>query len=161
MSIPIPPNEANRIEALRQYHLLDTAPEPLYEDVVKVASALFGTPIAAISLVDMDRQWFKAITGLPVRETPRDVAFCAHTILAPETLLVQDATKDERFAQNPLVTGAPDIRFYLGAPLTTQDGHALGSLCVIDNRPRQIQPGRKPRWRPCATCSCRSSKAAG
>jgi GAF domain-containing protein len=137
---PRPLNEAERLEALRAYRILDTQPERAYDDVVAVASHLAGTPIALVSLVDADRQWFKARHGLDAVETPRDLAFCAHTILGDAPLVVEDARKDPRFRENALVTGAPFIRFYAGVPLRNPEGHRLGSLCVIDREPRELPP---------------------
>lgn len=139
---PTPDNEAKRLEALRQYHIMDTPPEALYDDIVRVASHLCDTPIATVTMVDGTRQWFKAQVGLSASEGPREEAFCAYTICQSGTMLVNDAQQDERFATNPLVTGAPHIRFYAGVPLRTADGEALGSLCVIDRRPRQLTPAQ-------------------
>ncbi len=136
MAAPTLSSEAERLEALRGYNILDTAPEDSLDDITRLAAHICGTPIAAVSLVDADRQFFKSILGLAVRETPRDVSFCAHTILQPTVMVVPDAREDDRFSSNPLVTGAPNICFYAGAPLVTEDGHALGSLCVIDQTPR-------------------------
>ena len=138
MSARIPPNEAARLEALRQYAVLDSEAEQGFDGLVRVASMLCGTPISLISLVDADRQWFKARHGLDATETPREQAFCAHAILDDTPLVVPDALRDQRFEHNPLVTGDPGIRFYAGAPLITQDGHALGTLCVIDRQPRAL-----------------------
>jgi GAF domain-containing protein len=138
MKPPIPENDAKRVEALRRFDILDTQPEPIFDDVVHIASAICNTPIAVMSLVDSERQWFKARVGLDSSETPREQAFCAYTILGTEPLVVEDAKTDERFADNPFVTSAPHIRFYAGAPLIDRDGNALGSLCVVDQIPRKI-----------------------
>lgn len=131
--------EARRLSELRNFKILDTPAEQAYEDVVLLASHICGVPIALISLVDEDRQWFKAKVGIDAMQTPRGQAFCAHAILQPEEILeVQDATQDARFVNNPLVTGDPNIRFYAGAPLVTASGAALGTLCVIDSVPRAL-----------------------
>jgi EAL domain-containing protein (putative c-di-GMP-specific phosphodiesterase class I) len=136
---PIPANEAERLAVLQRYRILDTAYEAIFDEIAAAAAQVCGTPISAVSLVDAERQWFKARVGLEVAETTRDLAFCAHTIMDPAHLLVvNDATTDERFASNPLVTGEPSIRFYAGAPLVAPDGSAVGSLCVIDSKPRQL-----------------------
>lgn len=143
MPAPLPPNENERLAALRACGLLDTVPEPAYDDFVRLAALICRVPISAVSLIDADRQWFKASLGLSACQTGRDVAFCAHTILSPEKLLVvPDATLDPRFADNPLVTGEPHIRFYAGAPLVNREGFALGSLCVIDREPRTLNEGQ-------------------
>jgi two-component system NtrC family sensor kinase len=135
---PIPENETERLAALRSYRIVDTLPEEVYDDVVFLASTICQTPIALISFVDEDRQFLKARVGLDVTETPRDVAFCAHAILEPGPLVVNDAAEDPRFAKNPLVTGGPGIRFYAGAPIRTPEGFALGTVCAIDRRPRGL-----------------------
>ena len=142
MPIFIPPNETARQEALTRYAILDTPPEAGFERVTRLAARLFEVPIALVSLVDQERQWFKSCVGLDVNSTERDAAFCAHAILKDEVFIVPDATADPRFHDNPLVTGAPFIRFYAGAPLITPDGLRLGSLCVMDKVPRTFSPAQ-------------------
>ncbi len=137
---PLPPDETQRLAALHRYRLLDSSSEPSFDELVELAAQLCEAPIALVSLVDEGRQWFKAKVGIDAAETPREVAFCAHAILGEEPFVVEDARADARFADNPLVTGEPGIRFYAGAPLRTADGHALGALCVIDRRPRTLSP---------------------
>jgi PAS domain S-box-containing protein len=135
---PFPSNEPQRIEALKETGLLDSARELAFDDLASIASSLCGTPVALVSLVDSHRQWFKAHHGLDVTETPRDFAFCGYTILGEDVFIVPDAHADDRFADNPLVLGEPRVRFYAGAPLTAPDGVSFGSLCVIDHEPRQL-----------------------
>ncbi|MCU0785521.1 MAG: GAF domain-containing protein [Verrucomicrobia bacterium] len=143
MKAPLPENEAQRVAALREYHILDTAAEHAYDDITALAAYLCDVPIALISLMDESRQWFKSKLGLNLRETPRDVAFCAHTILQSKPLIVRDALKSARFADNPLVRRSPNIRFYAGFPLVSPEGFALGTLCAIDRIPRQISAVQK------------------
>jgi GAF domain-containing protein len=138
MQAPLPANEAARLEALRQYQILDTHDETAFDDLTRIAAYICQTPIAIISLIDEDRQWFKARLGVGPRETSRDIAFCAHTILEDAPTIVPDALRDERFADNPLVTAEPYIRLYAGAPLITPEGFRLGSLCVVDRVPREL-----------------------
>ncbi|ARV58703.1 guanylate cyclase [Nostocales cyanobacterium HT-58-2] len=137
---PLPSNEIARLNALCQYHILDTPPEKIFDDFTFLAAQICRTPIALISLVDGDRQWFKSKVGVTVNETSRDVAFCAYAILQQKPLVVRNALSDSRFATNPLVTSDPNIRFYAGAPLITPEGLAIGTLCVIDIVPRDLTP---------------------
>lgn len=136
---PTPAQEVERIAVLRSLQVLDTPRDPVFDSAAALARSIAGTPIALISLIDAERQWFKACIGLDVAQTPRDIAFCAHAILGDEVLWVEDAAKDPRFAANPLVTGPPHISFYAGAPLIVR-GHAIGTLCVISPDPRPFEP---------------------
>src|SRR5579863_2788148 len=140
MSAPLPENEAARLEALHRYGILDTVPEQDFDDLSRLAALICNTPIATVTFVDTNRQWFKSKIGLEAEETPRDIAFCAHTILRREVLVIPDALEDERFRFNPLVTGQEKVRFYAGAPLITAEGHVIGTICVIDRVPRQLSP---------------------
>jgi GAF domain-containing protein len=133
--------EAARLAALRRYEILDTEPEEVFDDLARVAALVCNTPVAVISLIDDCRQWFKARVGVEAKETSRSIAFCDYAIREPDRLLVvPDATADPNFRDNPLVTGDTHIRFYAGAPLVTPDGYALGTLCAIDRRPRELTP---------------------
>ena len=136
-------DETARLAALRQYRILDTEPERAFDDLALLASHICQTPMALITLVAADRQWFKARTGLDARETPRAVSFCAHAIKERGLFVVPDARDDARFRDNPFVTGEPLVRFYAGAPLVTPEGHALGTICVIDSVPRTLSPEQR------------------
>ena len=135
---PIPRDEIQRLRELERRSVLDTASDEHFDRLVQLASAVLGMPVALISLVDRDRQWFLSRLGLATQETPREMAFCAHAIADQEVLVVPDALLDERFSTNPLVVDEPHVRFYAGAPLRTAEGHNLGTLCVIDREPRQL-----------------------
>jgi len=135
---PIPPDEVERQEALDRTGLVSPARNQDLQDIVELAATICDVPVALVSLVDHDRQFFKAKVGLDARETPRDISFCGHAILGNDLFIVPDAAADHRFADNPLVTGPPHIRFYAGVPLIVDDQHAVGTLCVIDTRPRVL-----------------------
>lgn len=147
MSAPLPSDERTRLKSLHAHEILDTLPETAWDNIVKLASHICQVPISAISFVDQDRQWFKAITGLDAQETDRDVAFCAHTILTDDGLVVPDAQDDPRFQDNPLVTAEPHIRFYAGYPIHGVNGSVLGALCVIDQAPRALTPDQQEAMR--------------
>jgi GAF domain-containing protein len=140
-------SEKRRLNVLWQYDVLDTIPEVLFDDLTELASGICEAPIALISLVDEKRQWFKSRFGTTLTETSRDVSFCSHAIQQPDLFIIPDTAKDPRFASNPLVTSDPKIRFYAGAPLTTADGYALGTLCVIDKVPRELREQQKQALR--------------
>ncbi len=140
---PLPTDEATRLRALRDLEILDTDPEPVFDDLTALAAQIVGAPVALVSLVDADRQWFKSRRGLQMQQTPRDWSFCAHAILEDGLMEVPDARADPRFAGNPLVVGAPGLRFYAGVALRTAEGHALGTLCVLDRVPRRLDPAQR------------------
>ena len=133
-----PDNEAKRLNALNEYKILGTKPEQSYDDITKIASSVCSTPIALLSLIDADRQWFKSKVGVDIKETPRDWSFCAHAIHSSDPLIVPDALMDDRFRDNPLVCGDPKIRLYAGFPLENSEALRMGTLCVIDRVPRQL-----------------------
>jgi GAF domain-containing protein len=135
---PIPPDEASRLQALQALLVLDTPPEERFDRIVRFAAQELDAPIALVSLIDEHRQWFKSRFGLDAVETARDISFCGHAIVQPELFIVGDAAQDERFADNPLVTGPPYIRFYAGVPVCAPSGERVGTLCVIDTRPREL-----------------------
>ncbi len=143
MPYVVHPRETDRLAALRSLEVLDTPPSAALDALVECARRTLNMPISLVSLVDDTRQWFKAVAGLPVSETSRDVAFCNHTIAGTGVFVVEDAAADPRFSNNPLVSGDPKIRFYAGAPLTIGSGHTLGSLCVIDREPRTLSDAEK------------------
>jgi len=138
MTLPIPRDEEERLVDLRSLDLLDTPTDERFDRITRIAQRCFGVPIALVSLIDEDRQWFKARVGLEAKEVPRELSFCAHAIMGDDILLVADASADERFRDNPLVTGDPGIRFYAGAPIDSPSGHKLGTLCVIDRSRRDF-----------------------
>lgn len=149
---PIPANEAARQARLDRLGVLDTLPQPAFDHITEIAAKICGTPLALISLVDRERQWFKSRVGLETSQTSREASFCGHAILEPEQLLVvEDTSRDQRFADNPLVLGDLRIRFYAGAPIVTDDGYALGTVCVIDQRPRVLQADQRAALRALAS----------
>ena len=143
MRAPLPADEAARLTSLHGYEILDTPPEQVFEDLVRLASTVSGMPVALISFVDAERQWFKARLGLDFHETPRELSFCSHAILEDGVFVVEDASRDPRFADNPYVTGDPRIRFYAGAPIRTHDGHSLGTVCVLGQVPSSFRPEQR------------------
>ena len=143
MKAPLPPDEAQRLASLRQYDILDTPPEAAFDDLTLLAAHICQTPIALLVLIDQDRQWFKAKVGVRLTETPREFAFCAHTIMRRTLFIIPDATRDKRFTANPMVASGPQYRFYAGAPLVTPDNRALGTLCVIDRVRRTLTAAQK------------------
>lgn len=147
MAAPPPPDEELRLLVLEETEILDTPADPVFDAVVRLAADICEVPIALVSLIDAERQWFKARVGLDVQQTPREHAFCAHCILAGETFEIADTAADPRFSDNPLVTGPPHIRFYAGFPVRAGDGRALGTLCVIDRVPRSLTPAQRQSMR--------------
>src|ERR1043165_3830468 len=146
MNAPIPRNDKQRLHVRWQYDVLDTMPEEVFDDLTELAARICEAPIALITLVAEDRQWFKSKVGVTLTETSRDISFCGHAIAQSDLFIVPDATQDERFASNPLVTSDPQIRFYAGAPLISPDGPALAPLCVIDRVPPKLPPDQqRPR----------------
>ncbi|HKM81405.1 MAG TPA: GAF domain-containing protein [Candidatus Acidoferrum sp.] len=143
MSAPSPSVELARVAALDRYAILDTEPEQTFDDLVVLAAYVCKTPIAMLSLVDDHRQWFKSKVGVEIRETPRESSICAHAIQQQDLFIVPDTRNDARFRENPMVLGEPHIRFYAGAPLINEDGFALGTLCVIDREPRELDETQK------------------
>ena len=137
---PIPADEDERLSALRALLLLDTPPEERFDRLARFVAEQLDVPIALLTLVDGQRQWFKARVGLDATETPRDISFCGHAIMKNDVFIVEDASRDPRFSDNPLVTGEPHIRFYAGAPLSAPGGRRIGTLCVIDTVPRTLGP---------------------
>ena len=140
LKAPIPPDEPQRMQTLRDYSILDTPPEAVYDDIAHVCAGVCDTPIALIALIDGTRNWFKARVGVEeeLTESPRDISFCGHAIIGNDIFEVTDAQLDDRFADNPLVASQPLIRYYAGAPLITPDGFKLGTICAIDVRPRRL-----------------------
>jgi len=140
-SYPIPHNETSRLKALQEYKVMDTLPEQAYDNFTRLAALICKTPIALITLLDEERQWFKSRIGLEKTEIPREDSICNHAIIAPDSILVvNDATQDQRFVNNPLVVSEPNVRFYAGMPLVTSSGEALGTICVMDDKPHAITP---------------------
>ena len=135
---PQPENEVDRLRALQEYQILDTPPEKSYDDITELATSIFQVPVALITFIDANRNWFKSHPNSPEKESPRDLSFCQHTLLQSEVLMVPDATLDPRFSDSPLVVDGPKIRFYAGAPLISPEGYVLGTLCLFDFKPREL-----------------------
>jgi len=142
MKAPLPENEEERLKALHEIEIMDTEADEAFDDLTRLAGYICETPIALITFIDSERQWFKSPSDFPVSETPRDISFCAHAILQSDPFIIPDALDDERFKNNPFVTSEPNIRFYAGAPLTTEKGFELGTLCVMDTEPRTLSTGQ-------------------
>jgi GAF domain-containing protein len=143
MAVSIPNKEAARVAALNRYAILDSEPEQSFDDLVILASHICKTPMALLTLVDDHRQWFKSRVGVDVQETPLELSICAHAIQQNDLFIVSDTLEDARFRDNPLVVGDPHIRFYAGSPLVNEDGFALGTLCVVDRQPRELDKDQK------------------
>jgi GAF domain-containing protein len=141
--VPIPKDEKQRLAALARYNILDTPPERNFDSITRLAAHICDTPVALLVLIDGHRQWFKSAVGVRMKETPREFAFCAHTIMGRKLVVVSDARRDRRFASNPFVVGGPKYRFYAGAPLVTFDNRALGTLCVMDKVSRSLTSAQK------------------
>ena len=135
---PIPENEEERLKKLKSYEVLETAAEAVFDEITRTAADICETRISLISLIDDNRQWFKSKCGLEASETGRDISYCGHAIMSDEVMIVEDATKDERFFDNPLLLGEPFVRFYAGAPLITPEGYRIGTLCVIDSEEKKL-----------------------
>ena len=142
-AIPMPAPDRDRVASLQKYAILDTEPEQAFDDLTLLSSFVCKTPIALISLIDEDRQWFKSKIGLEASETPREIAFCSAAIQQSDVMVVPDTLQDDRFRNNPLVVSGPRIRFYAGAPLINEEGYALGTLCVVDRTPREFGADQK------------------
>ena len=140
---PLPSTESERLEDVRSLGMLDTPAEEPFDGIVEIASALFEAPIALLTLIDAERQWFKAYVGVPFSGTCRSLAFCAHTIMSKETMVVEDLRSDSRFAAHPAVAGEPSLRFYAGAPLISERRQCVGTLCILDVKPRLLEPDRQ------------------
>ena len=147
MPPPIPPDEEERLEVLRQYQILDTAAERVFDDITELAADVCETPISILTFIDRNRQWFKSKVGISASETSRNLSFCAYAILQDDLFVIPDAMADERVSDNPLVMQEPNLRFYAGMPLISRDGLALGTLCVIDQKPRDLTPEQEAKLR--------------